>query len=135
MKEIISPTNELVKQGTKENGINHIFNGEILKNGNANGFHYERTPNSNSKIVGDLDPSNEFGVYQAKVEIDGILKGPKSTFFPKDWTPQQVIDAVNEAFNNKMDIKNNRYLGKTSDGMTIEMILRNNKVISAYPVY
>ncbi|MES5955043.1 EndoU domain-containing protein [Bacillus fungorum] len=126
---------ENFKQGTKENGINHIFNGEILKNGNANGFHYEGTPNSNSKIVGDLDPSNEFGVYQAKVEIDGVLKGPKSTFFPKDWTPQQVIDAVNEAFNNKVNIKNNRYLGKTSDGMTIEMILRNNKVISAYPVY
>ncbi|PEV55398.1 hypothetical protein CN422_25045 [Bacillus cereus] len=126
---------ENFKQGTKENGINHIFNGEILKNGNANGFHYEGTPNSNSKIVGDLDPSNEFGVYQAKVEIDGVLKGPKSTFFPRDWTPQQVIDAVNEAFNNKVNIKNNRYLGKTSDGMTIEMILRNNKVISAYPVY
>ncbi|MGM2821417.1 EndoU domain-containing protein, partial [Bacillus cereus group sp. Bce001] len=69
---------ENFKQGTKENGINHIFNG----------FHYEGTPNSNSKIVGDLDPSNEFGVYQAKVEIDGVLKGPKSTFFPKDWTPQ-----------------------------------------------
>lgn len=35
-------------------------------------INYEGTPNSNSKIVGDLAPSNEFGVYQAKVEIDGV---------------------------------------------------------------
>ncbi|WP_426980666.1 EndoU domain-containing protein [Bacillus pseudomycoides] len=126
---------ENFKQGTKENGLNHIFDGEILKNGNANGFHYEGMPNSNGKIVGNLDPSNEFGVYQAKVEINGVLKGPKSTFFPKDWTHQQVIDAVNEAFNNKVNIKNNRYIGKTSNGMAIEIILRNNKIISAYPVY
>lgn len=126
---------ENFKQGTKENGLNHIFDGEILKNGNANGFHYEGMPNSNGKIVGNLDPSNEFGVYQAKVEINGVLKGPKSTFFPKDWTHQQVIDAVNEAFNNKVNIKNNKYIGKTSNGMEIEFILRNNKIISAYPVY
>ncbi|MFC7560470.1 hypothetical protein ACFQY3_18215 [Paenibacillus farraposensis] len=47
---------ENFKQGTKENGLNHIFDGEILKNGNANGFHYEGMPNSNGKIVGNIDP-------------------------------------------------------------------------------
>ncbi|MCI1773939.1 MAG: EndoU domain-containing protein, partial [Paenibacillus lautus] len=78
---------------------------------------------------------NEFGVYQANVEVNGVLKGPKSTFFPKEWTPQQVVDAVNEAFNNKVNIKNNRYIGKTSSGMEIEIILRNDKIISAFPVY
>ncbi|WP_227793451.1 EndoU domain-containing protein [Paenibacillus guangzhouensis] len=126
---------ENFKIGTKENGLNHIFDGEILKNGNANGFHYEGMPNSNGKIVGNIDPPNEFGVYQANVEISGVLKGPKSTFFPKEWTPQQVIESVNEAFNNKVIIKNNKYLGKTSTGMEIEFILRNDKIISAYPVY
>ncbi|WP_230202487.1 EndoU domain-containing protein [Paenibacillus ihumii] len=126
---------ENFKQGTKENGLSHIFDGEILKNGNANGFHYEGMPNSNGKIVGNVDPPNEFGVYQANVEINGVLKGPKSTFFPKEWTPQQVIDSVNEAFNNKVNIINNKYIGKTSTGMEIEFILRNDKIISAYPIY
>ncbi|MGG3510300.1 WXG100 family type VII secretion target [Paenibacillus lautus] len=126
---------ENFKQGTKENGLNHIFDGEILKNGNANGFHYEGMPNSKANIVGNIDPPNEFGVYQANVEISGVLKGPKSTFFPKEWTPQQVVDAVNEAFNNKVNIKNNKYIGKTSSGMEIEIILRNDKIISAFPVY
>ena len=126
---------ENFKQGTKENGLSHIFDGEILKKGNANGFHYEGMPNSNGKIVGNVDPPNEFGVYQANIEINGVLKGPKSTFFPKEWTPQQVIDAVNEAFINKVNIKNNKYIGKTRMGMEIEFILRNDKIISAYPIY
>lgn len=126
---------ENFKQGTKENALNHIFDGEILKNGNANGFHYEGMPNSNGKIVGNPDPVNEFGVYQAKVEINDMLKRPKSTFFPKDWTPQQVIDSVNEAFNNKVPVKNNKFIGKTSTGMEIEIIIRNDKIISAYPIY
>ncbi|MFC9706625.1 EndoU domain-containing protein [Paenibacillus sp. NPDC056933] len=126
---------ENFKTGTKENGLSHIFGGEILKNGNANGFHYEGMPDSNGKIIGKVDTPNEFGVYQANVEINGVPKGPKSTFFPKEWTPQQVIDSVNEAFNNKVNIKNNKYIGKTSTGMEIELILRNDKIISAYPIY
>lgn len=126
---------ENFKQGSKENGLNHIFDGEILKNGNANGFHYEGMPNSNGKVVGNVDPPNKFGVYQANVEINGVLKGPKSTFFPRDWTPQQVIDSVNEAFDNRVNIKNNKFIGKTSTGMKIEIILRNDKIISAYPIY
>ncbi|WP_339189593.1 EndoU domain-containing protein [Paenibacillus sp. FSL R5-0490] len=126
---------ENFKTGTKENGLSHIFGGEILKNGNANGFHYEGMPNSNGKIVGKVDTPNEFGVYQANVEINGVPKGPKSTFFPKEWTPQQVIDSVNEAYNNKVNIKNNKYIGKTSTGMEVELILRNDKIISAYPIY
>lgn len=126
---------ENFKMGTKENGLSHIFGGEILKNGNANGFHYEGMPNSNGRIVGKVDTPNEFGVYQANVEINGVPKGPKSTFFPKEWTPQQVIDSVNEAYNNKVNIKNNKYIGKTSSGMEVELILRNDKIISAYPIY
>ncbi|WP_246021125.1 EndoU domain-containing protein [Paenibacillus lentus] len=126
---------ENFKQGTKENGLNHIFDGEILKNGSANGFHYEGMPNSNGKIVGNIDPPNEFGVYQATIEVNGVLKQPKSTFFPKEWTPQQVIDAINEAFAKKEVFKNNRYRGNTDAGIKIEMVIRNGKIISAYPLY
>lgn len=126
---------ENFKIGTKENGLNHIFDGEILKNGKANGFHYEGMPNSNGKIVGNVDPPNEFGVYQANIEVSGVLKKVKSTFFPREWSPQQVIDAINEAFRNKEVVKNNVYRGVTSRGMEIEFVLRNDKIISAYPLY
>ncbi len=126
---------ENIKQGTKENGLNHIFDGEVLKNGKANGFHYEGMPDSKGKVVENIDPPNEYGVYRANIEVDGVPKKPKSTFFPKEWTPQQVIDATNQAFNNKEVFKNNRYRGQTDSGMVIEMIIKNDKIVSAYPLY
>ncbi len=81
------------KKGTTSNALNHIFEGENIK-GQAVGFHYEGMPNSKGKIVGNVDPPNEYGVYRANVEVDGTLKKAKTTFFPKDWTPQQVIDEI-----------------------------------------
>ncbi|MCF2945434.1 EndoU domain-containing protein [Paenibacillus tarimensis] len=122
------------KQGTKSNAINHIFEGEVVK-GQAVGFHYEGVQNSKGKVVGNIDPPNEFGVYRANVEVEGTLKQAKSTFFPKDWTPQQIVDEVNTAFSNKEVFKNNRYRGTASNGMTIEMIIKNGKIVSAYPLY
>ncbi|MNJ76601.1 Ribonuclease [compost metagenome] len=52
-----------------------------------------------------------------------------------EWTPQQVIDSVNEAFAKKEVFKNNRYRGNADVGMKIEMVIRNGKIISAYPLY
>ncbi|WP_339267577.1 EndoU domain-containing protein [Paenibacillus sp. FSL K6-1330] len=92
-------------------------------------------PNSNGKIVGNINPPNEFGVYRVNIEVNGVLKKVKVTFFPKKWTPQQVIDAINEAFANKEVHKNNKYRGNTDAGMRIEMVIRNGKIISAYPLY
>ncbi|MEK3789013.1 EndoU domain-containing protein [Paenibacillus sp. FSL K6-1230] len=122
------------KKGTTSNALNHIFEGEIIK-GQAVGFHYEGMPNSKGKIVGNVDTPNEYGVYRANIEVDGILKKAKTTFFPKDWTPQQVIDEINIAFNNKVVYKNNRYRGTASTGMTIEFVVKNGKITSAYPLY
>lgn len=75
------------------------------------------------------------GVYQANIEVSEVLKKAKSTFFPKEWSSQQVVDAINEAFTNKKVVKNNVYRGILSQGMEIEIILRNDKIISAYPLY
>lgn len=122
------------KKGTTSNAVDHIFEGEIIK-GQAVGFHYEGMPSSKGKVIGNIDPPNEYGVYRANIEVDGIPKSAKSTFFPKDWTPQQVIDEINIAFNNKMVHKNNRYRGTASTGMKIEFVIKNGKITSAYPLY
>lgn len=92
---------DVFKKGTTSNALNHIFEGEIIK-GQAVVFHYEGMPNSKGKIIGNVDPPNKYGVYRANIEVDGILKKAKTTFFPKDWTPQQVIDEINIAFNNNV---------------------------------
>lgn len=60
-----------------------------------------------------------------------------STFFPDHWSPQEVVDAINEAFYNKQLIPGTKYsyMGELSSGMQIEMYLdsKTGKIISAFP--
>lgn len=78
---------------------------------------------------------------RGKVEVNGVAKtsnGGRSTFFPESWTAQEVVDAINEAFNNKEFVPgtSNTYIGEISNGMQIEMYINNftNKIISAFPI-
>lgn len=61
----------------------------------------------------------------------------RCTFFPKHWSPQQVVDAINEAFENKqlVDGSKNTFRGQASDGLKIEMYLdrATGKIVSAFP--
>ena len=72
--------------------------------------------------------------------ISGTVKGGNqgySTFLPDNWTAQQKVDAMNEAYNN-MSLEpgsRNIYEGTTKEGIKIQMIIRNNKVITAYPLF
>ena len=80
------------------------------------------------------------GVYKAKVinPISGTVKGGNqgySTFFPDNWTAQQKVDAMNEAFNNKNIVRPDVYRGITKEGITIEMIIKGGEVITAYPTF
>ena len=86
--------------------------------------------------------------------IPKTANGGFSTFYSKNLSPQQVVDAINEAYSNcelklgtrntyqgeayqnRVYIRGNIYSGLTSSGMEIEMFLeKNEKIISAYPVY
>ena len=59
-----------------------------------------------------------------------------STFFPRSMSPQQVIDAINEAYKDRIHIRGNIYWGLTNSGMKIEMYLDDNsKIVSAFPIY
>lgn len=130
---------QIFKLGTSENCLEHIFIGQTKTNKkgitSSSGFHYEGYPNTKGKITTLVTPTNTYGLYAYNVEIDGIPKGKESTFFPKNWTPQQVVDAINEAYTNRVHLKNNRYRGTCSAGFTIEMQINvNGKVTSAYPI-
>ena len=75
------------------------------------------------------------------VEVDGILKkgnGGFSSFFPKNMTPQQVIDTINEAYRNRGFVKGtqNTYVGTASSGIKVTMYIDSNgQIISAYPQF
>ena len=55
--------------------------------------------------------------------------------FPKDWDRVQVLDSIKEAYDNKIQVDTVRYVGQTSHGFKVEMIIQNNEIITAYPVY
>jgi hypothetical protein len=61
----------------------------------------------------------------------------RSTFFPKHWSPQQVVDSINEAFYNKKFVEGtkNTFRGQTTEGLKIEMYIDNvtGQIISAFP--
>ena len=119
--------------------IEHIFIGTINKKGNATGYHYEGIEDSAGEVIeGTRTEPDSFGVYSGKVRVNGIKKsGNKgySTFYPEDMSPQEVIDAINEAYESRELLNGNLYAGLTDDGMEIDMALTDDdKIITAYPV-
>ena len=124
-----------------DSALEHIFEGQINRRGNAVGYHYEGIEDTAGKVIPNTEIQlNDFGVYKAKVEVNGILKngnGGYSTLFPKDMNPQVVIDAINEAYKCKIHIEGTRntYIGIANNGLEIEMFIdKAGKVISAFPM-
>ena len=120
--------------------INHIFVGAINMHGEADGYHYNNIKNTHSTIVPNTKTKlNKYDVYKAKVIINRKYKSNDdgySTFFPNNHSPQDVINAINEAYSNKHHIDGNIYIGRAKDGMEIEMYLTEDcKIISAFPKY
>ena len=70
-----------------DGALNHILEGELNARGNAVGFHYEGMPTQKGSIItGTETLPNSKGVYEATVEVNGVLKngnGGKSTFSRK----------------------------------------------------
>nr|WP_245341819.1 EndoU domain-containing protein [Enterococcus rivorum] len=124
-----------------DKSLKHVFEGELTKRG-ASGYHVDTIDGSIGKIIdGTKTAPNKYGVYEAKVEVDGVLKGGnggKSTFFPDDWSSQKVVDSINEAYKNrKFEVGSfNTYTGVTKEGFTISMFIgKDGKIISAFPKY
>ena len=123
-----------------DSAIEHIFEGQVNARGKAVGYHYEGIEGTSGNVIPGTESSvNNIGVYKAQVEVNGIPKtanGGFSTFYSKNLSPQQVVDAINEAYSN-CELKigtRNTYQGITKNGMKIDMFLdQSGKIISAFP--
>ena len=120
-----------------ENALNHIFDGEINRKGEATGFHYEGIEGSSGSVIpGTRTEPNAKGVYHGNVKVNGVSKRGFSTFFPRAWSPQKIVDSINQAYENRTfeEGSRNTYTGINSNGVTITMFInRNGKIISAFP--
>lgn len=124
-----------------EKSLIHIFEGDINRRGQAGGYHYDMVEGTSGSIIeGTKSPAlNDAGVYEAKVEVNGIPKEGNegySTFFPDRMSPQEIVDTINEAYSNKVLAHGNKYIGKSSNGLKIGMYIRKSdgRIISAFPM-
>lgn len=120
----------------------HILNGEINARGAATGFHHEGVGSeTNARIVpGTQTRPNGLGVYTARVEIKDpatgawVLKNAESTFFPKTWTRSEVRTAILEAFANRTEEGEGRWVGTLASGMKVRGFVDDSRrIVSAYP--
>ena len=135
-REIISNLQHTEK--FRPNTLKHILEGEINWRGDAMGYHTEVLENTPGKIIsGTEEILNDQGIYKARVEVNRIPKTGNrgfSTFFPKDWSPQKIVDNINEAYNNRTYEFGNTYSGIGLEGIRISMYIDGNgKIISAFP--
>lgn len=121
-------------------GLEHIFDGTVNKKGKATGYHYSRVEDSKGRILdGTRGKKDENGVFTAKVEVDGVKKEGFSSFYPEDWTPQDVVDAINtaykEAVNDPKNPHGSLWIGHAGK-LEIDMYLDDNrKILTAYPIH
>ena len=122
------------------NSLEHIFDGTINGKGKATGYHYSMVTDSKCRIIdGTRSKTDEHGVFTGKVEGIGVEKNGFSSFYPESWSPQQVVDAINEAYDDALKSPDNPqgslWIGYSGD-LEIDMYLNSNKqIITAYPVY
>jgi hypothetical protein len=118
----------------------HIFSGNLDKYSQAKGWHYEPS-GSAEKGTYVMEPTrsapDSHGVYVANVMINGVKKDARSSFFPANWTIQQVEDAILEAYANRQPtLRPGRFRGLLTTGLEIEMDLDpKGQIQTAYPIY
>lgn len=141
VNESVTLIDELVEVDYFRDGaLEHILEGELNRRDQAVGYHYDKLPTKKGEIISDTETEpNEFGVYEAKVTVNDVEKQGNngiSSFFPDEWDTQDVIDRINEAYEEKVYITGNTYEGLTDEGIVIRMYLDDEeKIISAFPVY
>ena len=96
-----------------DSAIEHIFEGQVNARGKAVGYHYKGIEGTSGNVIpGTESSTNNFGIYKAKVEVNGIPKtanGGFSSFYPKSMSPQEVIGSINEDYRNRVYIRGNTY--------------------------
>ncbi|RRD37703.1 hypothetical protein EII29_11025, partial [Leptotrichia sp. OH3620_COT-345] len=129
---------------TKYRNFEHISKGEIQVNGKkveVKGGHSTR----NGIIIEEKLQEYPGGSYEAKIKIPDpnnpgkylskTNNNGKSTMFPDHWTENRIKVEIDNVLKNPKNFrKNSKWQGATSSGVVIEVIYRERKVITAYPI-
>lgn len=127
-----------------DEGLSNIFNGKLIPSSNPErpfeviGYRLESVKRDNVRVI-TKSKTDSKGIYRATVYFDGVRRKGKSRsglFFPDNWSKEDVINAVSNAYQNGnfVDLGNNYFTGQTSDGTKIILLLDGDrKIIDAMP--
>ena len=141
-----TPSNTLPKERWSDTrpavNLEHIFQGEINRRGKPTGFHSAPggdEPDS-ARIRRVVSGPNKAGVYTARVEVydksSGQWREKFSSMFPDSLAPQQVLDAVMHAFENRDKSRKQPWSGPSGLGFPIQgYVLNDGRINTAFPVF
>ena len=144
LKDIDTPTGpHQIKIG--QNGVEHAFEGQLDfrydPNGFAKGYHVPNVEGTAGKIIQDYGNGSRKGIFDAEVEVNGVLKENLSTMYPRNWSPQTVIDKVRNVLENgnvtqlphgKLKIEGT-VLDDLNHVISIRVIAKNGEIITHFP--
>lgn len=50
-------------------------------------------------------------------------------------SPQEIVDSINEAYDDRIDLGGDLFEGEASNGLIIQMYLDDEKITTAYPIF
>lgn len=122
--------------------LEHIFHGEINRRGKPTGFHSapDGDEPETARIRRVLSGPNKAGVYTARVEVydksSGQWREKFSSMFPDTLSPEQVLDAVVHAWNNRDKSRKQPWSGPSGLGFPIQgYVLNDGRINTAFPVF
>jgi hypothetical protein len=151
---IFEPVERWLRARMRHPRYQHVFGGDVNMRGHpprGTGFHHRhngwnppgarvRKDAQGMEIVTQRNPT---GTYRARVDVQGTdgnwyPKQGTSTFFPDNWHPQRVDDAIQDAFRNRSPhpTELDKWRG-SSGGLQIEGFYSDpgqNHWYSAWPV-
>jgi hypothetical protein len=126
---------ELIEVKTRAGVVNHT---------QARGFHFENTEamaRGNSILEHTRSSPDGRGIYRAARIIQGAewTQHERVSFFPQGWTRKQIVEAVTEAYMNRVPYvyrgQSNFYKGVSTEGMRIVLELDEaGLVLDAFPI-
>ena len=118
--------------------LSHIVSGKVKDKKSYGGHLFNSTTMKIEKIT---NTANKKGVWEALVSIKDfrtgswIKKESPTTFFPNWWSKALLLLKLELAYLNRKEESQRRHVGKTDCGIVVIFVFRNNKIVSAYPIY
>ncbi|OCA69066.1 hypothetical protein BBI01_17800 [Chryseobacterium artocarpi] len=116
--------------------MQHSLNGRISSD-DVSGIHLI---SEKVKIIEVIKEELDLGIKKCIIEVFNertgkwILKSEPTTFFPEHWDLQLLINECYFAFSTKIQINNYTFQGVTSQGITLEFIIKNGELRTVYPL-